>query len=135
MGARVKMSTSLGVSNQRLVGAAKDGDIWTVKELLKANTDVNGVNNQEGTTALMMASFNGHEEVVKVLLKAKAKVDLQNMYGNTALMAASAHGHKEVVKLLEDAIAKASTTAPTAPQLTSAAPAEDPEAACSCALQ
>ena len=33
---------------------------------------------QDGVTALNMASENGHTSVVKLLLEAKAKTDLQN---------------------------------------------------------
>ena len=50
----------------------------------------------------MKASLNGHSEVVKLLHKYGAQINLQNNDGVTALMAASQNGHSEVVKLLQD---------------------------------
>jgi len=50
-----------------------------------------------------LASWNGHTEIVKLLLEAKADVNLQNTSGRTALIWASREGHTEIVKLLEEA--------------------------------
>ncbi|MGV2437806.1 MAG UNVERIFIED_CONTAM: ankyrin repeat domain-containing protein [Anaerolineae bacterium] len=54
-----------------------------------------------GRTALLWASENGHEEVVKALLAHnKVDVNLQDSVGRTALCWASVNGHVEVVKAL-----------------------------------
>ena len=53
-----------------------------------------------GFSSLMLASQNGHTEVVQMLLQANANVDLKNNYGYTSLMRVSANGHPEVVKML-----------------------------------
>ena len=45
--------------------------------------------------------MNGHLEVVKSLLEAKAEVDSKNNYGQTPLSLAAENGHSEVVALLE----------------------------------
>ena len=37
---------------------------------------------QDGQTALYVASWNGHDEVVKILLKAKADLNLQRNVSN-----------------------------------------------------
>lgn len=49
--------------------------------------------------ALQMASFQGHKEVVEVLLEKGADVIAQSSAAN-ALQAASNRGHKEIVQLL-----------------------------------
>ena len=48
----------------------------------------------------MLASHNGHIDVVKVLLEYNAQVDLQHSNGQSSLMAASYEGHVDVVKVL-----------------------------------
>jgi len=55
------------------------------------------------TTALMMASKNGHAEIVRLLLSRGAEINMQTTNcGKTALMFASRGGHLETVKLLLD---------------------------------
>ena len=57
-----------------------------------------------GWTALMHASQRGPAEMVLLLLKADAAVDLKGgVYIHTALMYASEEGHTEIVRLLLDA--------------------------------
>ncbi|KAJ9438284.1 Ankyrin repeat [Diplonema papillatum] len=60
----------------------------------------------DGSTALHLASWNGHSEVVKELIAAGAKVDVQDNDGSTALHLASENGRSEVVKELIAAGAK-----------------------------
>jgi ankyrin repeat protein len=51
----------------------------------------------------MRASENGHLEVVRTLLAAKADVNATTASGATALILASQQGHLEVVRALLDA--------------------------------
>jgi ankyrin repeat protein len=48
----------------------------------------------------MLASLNGHTDVVKLLLDRGAKIDLQRSDGATALIVAAQNGHEEVIKIL-----------------------------------
>ena len=84
---------------------------------------------QDGWTALMMASYNGHTEVVKVLVEAKADLNITDQVnliinylltltidvycdyffifislqdGDTALIDAATKGHTSIVKILVD---------------------------------
>jgi ankyrin repeat protein/uncharacterized protein YdaT len=57
-------------------------------------------------TPLILASQNGHAEIVKLLLNAGAKVKAKGKNNATALHVSSANGHIEIVKLLLDAGAK-----------------------------
>jgi hypothetical protein len=59
--------------------------------------------NDENSTGLHLASENGHEAVVKLLLETKADVNVQDNDGGTALYLAARHGHEAVVKLLLEA--------------------------------
>lgn len=51
-------------------------------------------------TALIVASNNGHTEIVEMLLKAGANVDARNKYGYTALIEASWGSHVDIVRML-----------------------------------
>jgi uncharacterized protein len=53
-----------------------------------------------GGTALIQASQNGHLEVVRALLAANADVNAKLADGFTALMIASEKGHLDVVRAL-----------------------------------
>jgi ankyrin repeat protein len=105
--------------------AAARGDLAAVTSLLAGGADVNSTaynaKADNGQTALMLASANGHTKIVQLLLakgaavnaKTTAKIvtamklsyDLSGtaeIYaaGSTALMFASARGHQDVVQLL-----------------------------------
>ena len=53
--------------------------------------------NSKGTTALMRAAQEGHEEIARALIQAKANVNRKNHEGMNALMLASQRGHAGVV--------------------------------------
>jgi ankyrin repeat protein len=55
-----------------LLNACKDGNLEKVKQLLEKGADVNA-KNKYGGTALMYASYQGHEEIVKLLKSYGAK--------------------------------------------------------------
>ena len=61
--------------------------------------DINA-KNKDGETALMLASSEGHLEIVKLLIEKGADVNVKNEDGKTALTLASRYGHLEVVKYL-----------------------------------
>ncbi len=74
-------------------------DITKVRKLIEAGADVNVIN-KYGKTPLLMASRNGHTEVVKLLLQAKADVNAKDRIGSTALRNASNSGHLDIVQVL-----------------------------------
>ncbi|GFN85060.1 LOW QUALITY PROTEIN: ankyrin-3 [Plakobranchus ocellatus] len=65
---------------------------------------------KDGCTALMLACQNGHDSVVKALLKKNASVDITKENGCTALMLACQNGHDSVVKALLEKNASVDTT-------------------------
>lgn len=88
--------------------AGRESKLPALKYLIQRGVDVNAVQRNVGTTALMYAAGNGHDDAVKVLLNARADVNIQNAKGETALIMAASAGKKEVVKLLVRAGADAS---------------------------
>ena len=87
-----------------LIKAAFSGEFPEVKRLLEKGANVNA-KRDNGITALMGASIEGHQEVVELLLAKEADVDAKVYFfghsgGVTACDLASEKGHKEIVKML-----------------------------------
>ena len=78
-----------------------DGIVYEDMVLLfsQLTTDIN-YQNEEGNTALMLASEGGHYQVDELLLSKDPDINIQNNNGVTALMFASCYGHHQVVELL-----------------------------------
>ena len=57
-----------------LLEAAKKGDFSKVKHLIESGCDVN-YEDKDGYTALIFASFNGHLEIVKLLIAKGADIN------------------------------------------------------------
>lgn len=91
---------------KELIKFSMQGDIGQVRTLADAGVNLNAAT-EKGLTSLMLASLQGHVEVVKLLLASK-KVDVnaKDITGTTSLMAAAKRGHVEIVRLLLEADAK-----------------------------
>lgn len=89
-------------NNERLIEAAKDGDVQTLRALIDAGADVNA-KGYLGMTALMQAATRGHVECAKILLNAGANVNAVNELGRKALKMAEESGNLEILKLLTEA--------------------------------
>jgi ankyrin repeat protein len=82
--------------------AIMNDDAATVSRLLARGTDPNTAN-ERGEPALMTAARESGPEVVRALLKARAKVNIKNQHGDTPIMLAALRGHLPIVKLLRQA--------------------------------
>mmetsp|Transcript_357 Transcript_357/g.616 ORF Transcript_357/g.616 Transcript_357/m.616 type:complete len:853 (+) Transcript_357:60-2618(+) len=91
--------TAMGSDGARLISAASDGDLNTVKQFLKNKVDVNS-QDWDNLTAVIAASGKGHLSTVKHLISNKADVNLRDKDNITALMEASMAGHQSVVEFL-----------------------------------
>ena len=82
---------------QRLREAARSGDTESLQLALSSSgPSIVNSQDQDGNTALMLASGNGDFEMVKCLFNAIAKTDVQNKRGETALTLARVHQHDKV---------------------------------------
>ncbi|KAI2501339.1 hypothetical protein MHU86_13137 [Fragilaria crotonensis] len=84
-----------------LIFFADYGNLQEVRDLLQAGANVNAQDDNDGVTALFIASQFGHVEVVRELLgEYNLDVNLRCIDGATALYIASQEGHAEVVREL-----------------------------------
>ena len=67
--------------------------------LLEADAQIDAQNDM-GSTALMMASYNVKEAAVRELLKGNPNLDLKNSGGKTALDLARGNNRQSIVDLL-----------------------------------
>ncbi|KZV33972.1 hypothetical protein F511_04197 [Dorcoceras hygrometricum] len=97
----VGKSFGCSASGERLVSAARDGDLQEAKALLDYNPRLArystfGVRN----SPLHYSAAHGHNEIVSLLLESGVDINLRNYRGQTALMQACQFGHWEVVQTL-----------------------------------
>jgi uncharacterized protein len=81
---------------------ARNGDAIGLGALLKGGQAVDA-RDAKGNTLLMLASYHGRAEVVKLLLNSGATVDLRNDKGQTPLGGVAFKGYVEIATLLLDA--------------------------------
>jgi|GEM_PF-2515223 len=89
--------------NKQLLGAAQNGNLAQVKELLKNEfVDVNciDISNIYDHTSLSYACAAGHFEIVKLLVEHKANINYIAPKGYYPLYWACIRGHLRIVKLL-----------------------------------
>ncbi|MGC2049553.1 MAG: ankyrin repeat domain-containing protein [Gallionella sp.] len=79
--------------------AAVTGDRRGIALFLEAGVNTE-ITNERGWTPLMLAAFNGHDDVIKVLIKHRANVHASDLLGNTALHWAADSGQTSSTKLL-----------------------------------
>lgn len=99
-GSRVDLQVQPYVPATTLDGAAYEGDVARVKQLLATNPDVNARLGPVHRTALIAAAVNGNTEIVKLLLAAGASPAISADKGVTALQVAAEEGHFDTVQLL-----------------------------------
>ena len=87
-----------GISS--LMSATTNSDIEGVKFFLKNNLNLINSKNIGGATALHIACREQNFEIVEILIKNKANINLQDNEGWTPLMRASLSGDEKIIKLL-----------------------------------
>ena len=83
--------------------SAKKGDIESIKQHVAYGTDLNSKGSSRDETALIIASCQGHYEIVDLLVNNDADLNIQNDEGVTAQFCAVFFGRTEIVQLLKDA--------------------------------
>ena len=89
------------VNDAKYQNDAKHAKSQTIRKLIK---HANYENHANGGTTLIHTWYNGHKNVVKLLLDSSDRIDMnaRSNYGCTAFMYACQCGYKDVVKLLLD---------------------------------
>jgi len=83
----------------QLIKAVGLADVRQVKNPLDKGANINA-KNPDGLTALMVAAFNGHLDVVKQLVEKGADLNERANSGWTALMCAAVEGRTDVARFL-----------------------------------
>jgi ankyrin repeat protein len=82
-----------------LMAAVMKGNLKVINSLLEKKVDLNS-QDQEGNSALYFATLTNQNEIVKLLLKAGAKIDLKNNADEIPLDIAKRNKNTELIILL-----------------------------------
>ncbi|GAA0165071.1 homeodomain transcription factor [Lithospermum erythrorhizon] len=94
-------SFGCSASGERLLSAARDGDLQEAKALLEYNPRLARYSNVGvRNSPLHYSAAHGHHEIVSLLIDSRVNINLRNYSGQTALMQACQYGHWEVVQTL-----------------------------------
>ena len=94
---------NLTKQDQSLFEAVEKGDVEELKKLIAKGADVDA-KNQEGWPLLVLAAKEGHADIVRILIKNRAQINVRDdEWGLTPLHIAAHQGHVDVVKVLIDA--------------------------------
>ncbi|MGE0095804.1 MAG: ankyrin repeat domain-containing protein [Alphaproteobacteria bacterium] len=88
---------------------AGNGNLEGVQKALNGGKNPNEVDKLDATSALIAAAKGNHVNVMEVLIRDRALVDLKDKSGNTALNWAAERGNVDAVKVLLDAGADPNT--------------------------
>lgn len=87
------------MSDEDFIKLCMSDNARSVEEAIMNGANVNA-KADGGSTALTWAAFNGHTDIVKILIKHGADVNAKNNYGDTALMDAAVTANTETAELL-----------------------------------
>lgn len=92
-------------SSKEIIKAAKSGDAMRVRDLLAQDNSLINARDKDGSTPLHCVAWKGHQQVVTLLLQARADVNAHNEndhWGTTALHAAAHANQPAIAQLLSD---------------------------------
>lgn len=92
-----------------LLNAVHQQDLYAVKKLIRAGTDINQQNDR-GRTPLMIATYNNDVEIAKMLIDFGADVNIQDDMQNTPFLYAAAEGYLDILILTIQAGANPTVT-------------------------
>ncbi len=87
---------------ERLLRAARQGDLKTVSSLLDFGADIETANPGNGWTPLFWAAVKGNAPAIRLLLARGARIEARDTRGLTPLMAAARWGKTDGVAALLD---------------------------------
>ena len=92
--------TTVSVPKVDLHSAVVTDDLETIRQHIKAGSDLNVLEPSRASTPLITAAFLGKTEAAKILIDAGADLNLKNNAGSTALHTAAFFCHVEIVEAL-----------------------------------
>lgn len=96
--AKLRLNLSLF---DKMTRYAREGKVFEMKNILDQQPDIiHDKKYDDGRSALIWASRNGHVQAVRLLLNRGATVNELDSYGYSALILASRYGHENVARLL-----------------------------------
>jgi len=98
--AAITLVACTGQNSEKLVQAARQGDIETVKSLLDAGADVETRDSKYQSSLLMWAAHEGHTDVLNLLISNGAEIDARKPTGETALWFAAQRGQLATLEIL-----------------------------------
>ncbi|KPY59980.1 Ankyrin domain protein, partial [Pseudomonas syringae pv. spinaceae] len=87
---------------EQVFDVARQGNAVMLERLLEKGLPAD-LRNHKGDTLLMLASYHGHQDAVRVLLNHKADPEIRNDNGQSPIAGAAFKGDMAVVKLLVEA--------------------------------
>ena len=87
-------------TDRQLLEAAAAGKTAEVKTLMQNGANINVQDEKDAWTPLMMAALGGYGDVVKVLLKAGARLDILNVSDDSAILYAVKSGDANILRQL-----------------------------------
>lgn len=84
--------------HQQLMTAVTQGDTETVEKLIQNEIDINAVDDQ-GRTAVLIATHNNDPTLVQVLINHGADINIRDMNQDNVLLYAGAEGLLEIVQI------------------------------------
>jgi len=99
-GANVNAKNKLGRTS--LMFASKYGFYSIAKMLLENNANIDAIpNDKDGWTAIIAGAYEGHDDIVNLLMLYGADTKIQDKNGKTALMWAENQGNTKIIELLK----------------------------------
>jgi hypothetical protein len=95
--------TNVSAPKVDLHSAVVTEDLETIRQHIKAGSDLNVLEPSHASTPLITAAALGKTEAAKILIDAGADLNYKNIDGSTALHTAAAFDKTEVAKILIDA--------------------------------
>jgi ankyrin repeat protein len=95
--------TTVSVPKVDLHSAVVTDDLETIRQHIKAGSDLNVLEPSRASTPLISAAAFGKTEAAKILIEGGADLNYQNVDGSTALHTAAVFGNTDVAKILIDA--------------------------------
>lgn len=85
-----------------LMRAAATGDVATATTLFKRGADANVASSDGQITAMMVAAYHGHKNMVDLLAQHGARFQAKDEQGNGPIDWAATGGHKQLVTFFRD---------------------------------